>query len=131
MDPTDTVTFHLAEDEVKVYNILCREADEHPKKYRSSRKVECPLFHIVDLLIGFIRYGTRYSDTSRPDRMIDDAQAVIRTAHSLLEKAIDAPESRAKVEYLNMLFSEDPRAEAARDPSENEVWGSLGDLPDQ
>lgn len=110
MNPNATVSFVLAKNEVDVYKTLCREAEVPPDRYVSGRKVECPLFHIIDLLIQFAEVGADMTGEhyAGPD-MYDGIREWLNLSEGIVDKAVTACVQEGVMDDLQALYEDDPR----------------------
>lgn len=111
MNAHQEITFHLAKDEVLVYNMLCREMDVPNDEYRTGRKVECPLFHLAEINVGFCLAGASRVDVESEEHF-EDVTDWADIGEGILRKCATAAREAGVVDDLEEMVDNDPRLHA-------------------
>jgi hypothetical protein len=114
MTEFETYTFALSTEEVEIYDFLCREVDVDPQKYRSSRRVEAPMFHCVDLMVAFVRAGTELSPGER-DKMFEHVADWEAAAGGILDKFTNEVSECGDIDRLQTMAHDEPRLQEEPD----------------
>ena len=117
----ETVTFHLAEDEVRPYKLICRAADVDPGEFRSGRKVTAPVFHWVEVAVGFSELGGEIMKRDRTDskgELFDGVEDWIDSCGGILDKFAAALHDAGLKDRAEEMHRDDPRVDMGGGPQE-------------
>lgn len=104
--PSEEVTFHLARDEVAVYDRLCKYNDVDPERYRSGQEVTAPAFHWIEIASAYLYYGDTLIDY---ESKVDDIVNWVEAAGDIVSKFEKKANQKGLEDTIEQMMQEDSR----------------------